>query len=156
MVFNYVPGGYHSHSISSVWQCNSLCPAAVSAKLRQFTCWCSYTALEEADLPSILCIHVSPGTQSLTSSNMCCHMQNRVKGLAVLVLCFCGVLRDDTSWYFCTIQEGQLFQCRKAVFEYSMQNILEYCDFCCPSGNRGVVEVHEIVLQRLKYIRAKI
>lgn len=66
MVFNYVPRGYHGSSISSVWQCNSLCPAAMSAKLRQFTCSCSYIALGKSDLPSILCIHLISGTHSLT------------------------------------------------------------------------------------------
>ena len=66
MVFNYVPRGYHGSSISSVWQCNSLCPAAMSAKLRQFTCSCSYIALGKSDLPSILCIHLISGKYSLT------------------------------------------------------------------------------------------
>lgn len=66
MVFNYVPRGYHGSSISSVWQCNSLCPAAMSAKLRQFTCSCSYIALGKSDLPSIRCIHLISGTHSLT------------------------------------------------------------------------------------------
>lgn len=66
MVFNYVPRGYHGSSISSVWQCNSLCPAAMSAKLRQFTCSCSYIALGKSDVPSILCIHLISGTHSLT------------------------------------------------------------------------------------------
>lgn len=66
MVFNYVPRGYHGSSISSVWQCNSLCPAAMSAKLRQFTCSCSYIALWKNELPSILCIHLISGTHGLT------------------------------------------------------------------------------------------
>lgn len=66
MVFNYVPRGYHSSSISSVWQCNSLCPAAMSVKLRQFTCSCRYIALGKSDLPSILCIHLISGTHILT------------------------------------------------------------------------------------------
>lgn len=67
-------------SISSVWQCNSLCPAAMSAKLRQFTCSCSYTALGTSDLPSILCIHLISGTHSLTPADMCCDMQHTVRG----------------------------------------------------------------------------
>lgn len=66
MVFNYVPRGYHGSSISSLWQCNSLCPAAMSAKLRQFTCSCSYIALGKTDLPSIPCIHFISGTHGLT------------------------------------------------------------------------------------------
>lgn len=66
IVFNYVPRGYHGSSISSVWQSNSLCPAAMSAKLRQFTCSCSYIALGKSHLPSILCIHLISGTHSLT------------------------------------------------------------------------------------------
>lgn len=70
MVFNYVPRGYHGSSISSVWQCNSLCPAAMSAKLRQFTCSCSYIALGKSDLPSILRIHLIFGTHSLTPQNV--------------------------------------------------------------------------------------
>lgn len=40
---NMCQSEYHSTSISSVWQCNSSCPAAMSTKLRQFTCSCSYT-----------------------------------------------------------------------------------------------------------------
>lgn len=107
MVFNYVPRGYHSHSISSVWQCNSLCPAAMSAKLRQFTCSCSYTAMEEGDLPSILCVHLISGTQNLTWSNMCCHMHNRVKVWTVFAFCFSLVFSVLEAyrwvWYFCTI-----------------------------------------------------
>lgn len=66
MGFNYVPRGYHGSSISSVWQCNSLCPAAMSAKLRQFTCSCSYIALGKSDVPSILCIHLISGAHGLT------------------------------------------------------------------------------------------
>lgn len=72
-------------SISSVWQCNSLYPAAMSAKLRQFTCSCSYTALGTSDLPSILCIHLISGTHSLTPADMCRDMQHTVRGKAQFV-----------------------------------------------------------------------
>jgi len=76
MVFNYVPGGDHGSSISSVWQCNSLCPAAMSVKLRQFTCSCSYTALGTRDLPSILCMRSLSGTH-VNPSDASCHRCTR-------------------------------------------------------------------------------
>lgn len=84
MVFNYVPSGYHGSSISSVWQCNSLCPAAMSAKLRQFTCSCSYIALRKNDLPSILCIHLISGTHSLTPPTWAVTGKTKSKGKVCL------------------------------------------------------------------------
>lgn len=107
MVFNYVPRGYHGSSISSVWQCNSLCPAAMSAKLRQFTCSCSYIALGMSALPSILCIHLLPGTRRLSPQTLAVTCVTKSKEEVCLIveslnirqpkLIVLGWLFDDSS-----------------------------------------------------------
>lgn len=73
----------------------------MSAKLRQFTCSCSYTAPGTSDLPSILCIHLISGTHSLTPADMCCDMQQTVKGIAVFVSCCC-IQRPDFLGLVCS------------------------------------------------------
>lgn len=95
MVFNYVPRGYHGSSISSVWQCNSLCPAAMSAKLRQFTCSCSYIALGKNDLPSILCIHLISSSHTLTPPT--CAVTGVTKSKGELCLIFLSIQRRATK-----------------------------------------------------------
>lgn len=102
MVFNYVPSGYHGSSISSVWQCNSLCPAAMSAKLRQFTCSCSYIALRKNKLPCILCIHLISGTHSLPLQHSC-QRQNKVKGVCVFSFFQFSIWQPNTNAFECHI-----------------------------------------------------
>lgn len=103
MVFNYVPRGYHGSSISSVWQCNSLCPAAMSAKLRQFTCSCSYIALGKSDLPSILCIHLISGKHSLTPLKWAVTGVTKLKGKLCLI--FISTFLTDSAYLKQKIQQ---------------------------------------------------
>lgn len=102
MVFNYVPRGYHRRSISSVWQCNSLCPAAMSVKLRQFTCSCSYIAQGKSDLPSILCIYLISGTHthSLTPPTLATTGVTKPKGEVCLIFLSIQRMANKTqcSW----------------------------------------------------------